>query len=211
MKYGYARVSTKDQNIEPQVKALTDYGCEILRQEKISGKGTEEREELNLLLEFIRSGDELVVTKIDRLARSLRDLENMVFDFNQQKVSLVVLETPMGKIETNTAIGKAFFSFTGVFAEYEVNQSSERQAVGIANAKANGVYKGRKPTIDDELKEKIINDSENGMKKTEIATNYQISRATVYRIIKGNPYAFKDFEVQETGFYRPLKNEKSPS
>ena len=79
MKYGYARVSTLDQNIEPQIKALTDYGGNIIRQEKISGTSLKGREELNTLLEFLRSGDELVVTKIDRLARSLKDLENMVF------------------------------------------------------------------------------------------------------------------------------------
>ena len=181
MKYGYARVSTEDQNIEPQIKALTDYGCDIIRQEKISGTSLKGREELNTLLEFLRSGDELVVTKIDRLARSLKDLENIVFNLQEKKVDLSLVET---RISTNSAGGKAFLRMLGVFAEFENNLRAERQADGIAMAKANGKYKGRKPTIDDELKEKIINDVENGMKKTEIANNYDIGRNSVYRVIK---------------------------
>ena len=190
MKYVYARVSTLDQNIEPQIKALTDYGCNIIRQEKISGTSLKGREELNTLLEFLRSGDELVVTKIDRLARSLKDLENMVFNLQEKKVDLSLVET---RISTSSAGGKAFLSMLGVFAEFENNLRAERQADGIAMAKANGKYKGRKPTIDDELKEMIINDSAKGMKKTEIATIYQISRATVYRVIKEGSWFSRSF------------------
>ena len=202
MKYGYARVSTLDQNIEPQIKALTDYGCDIIRQEKISGTSLEGREELNTLLEFLRSGDELVVTKIDRLARSLKDLENIVFDLQEKKVDLSIVET---RINTSSAGGKAFLSMLGVFAEFENNLRAERQADGIAMAKANGVYKGRKPTIDDELRQKIIDDVDNGMKKTEIASNYDIGRATAYRVIKEGVLSKEEAE----GFVAHLnQNEK---
>ncbi len=105
----------------------------------------------------------------------------MVFNLQEKKVDLSIVET---RSNTSSAGGKAFLSMLGVFAEFENNLRAERQADGIAMAKANGKYKGRKPTIDDELKEKIINDVENGMKKSEIATNYDIGRATVYRVIK---------------------------
>lgn len=182
MKYGYARVSTEDQNIEPQIKALTDYGCDIIRQEKISGTSLKGREELNTLLEFLRSGDELVVTKIDRLARSLKDLENIVFNLQEKKVDLSLVET---RISTNSAGGKAFLSMLGVFAEFENNLRAERQAEGIAMAKANGVYQGRKPTIsvDNNLIGDIFVGLVRGHKKTDIAKTHKIGRATIYRII----------------------------
>ena len=77
MKYGYARVSTTDQDLTIQIDALKSVGCEIIRQEKVSGTSTQGRDELNTLLEFMREGDELVVTRVDRLARSIRDLQNI--------------------------------------------------------------------------------------------------------------------------------------
>ena len=144
MKYGYARVSTTDQDITIQIEALTNAGCETIRQEKVSGTSVQGRDELNTLLEFLREGDELVVTRIDRLARSVRDLQNIVFDLDKKGVVLSATEQP---IQTNTSAGKCFVDMLSVFGEFETNLRKERQMEGIQKAKEKGVYKGRKLSV----------------------------------------------------------------
>ena len=145
MKYGYARVSSSGQDLTIQVEALTAAGCETIRQEKVSGTSIQGRDELNILLEFLREGDELVVTRIDRLARSIRDLQNIVYDLDKRGVTLSATEQP---IDTKTSAGKCFLDMLGVFGEFETNLRKERQMEGIAKAKERGVYKGRKPSVD---------------------------------------------------------------
>ena len=129
MKYGYARVSSSGQDLTIQVEALTKAGCETIRQEKVSGTSTEGRDELNTLLDFLREGDELVVTRVDRLARSIRDLQNIVYDLDKKGVVLSATEQP---IQTNTSAGKCFLDMLGVFGEFETNLRKERQMEGIA-------------------------------------------------------------------------------
>ena len=175
--YGYARVSTTGQDLTVQEEALKGAGCEVIRNEKVSGASREGRKELDTLLEFLREGDTLVVTRIDRLARSIRDLQNLVHDLQARGVTLRATEQP---IDTSTAAGKAFLDMLGVFAEFETNLRRERQTEGIAKAKANGVYKGRKPTIDPEEVVKLRAD---GIGATEIAKRLKIGRASVYRIL----------------------------
>ena len=145
MKYGYARVSTTDQDLTIQIDALNAAGCETIRQEKVSGTSTQGRDELNTLLEFMREGDELVVTRVDRLARSIRDLQNIVYDLNKKGVTISATEQP---IDTKTSAGKCFLDMLGVFGEFETNLRKERQMEGILKAKEKGVYKGRKPSVD---------------------------------------------------------------
>ena len=145
MKYGYARVSTSDQDLEIQKNALLFAGCEVVREEKVSGTSLKGRSELTTLLEFLRTGDELVVTRIDRLARSMRDLQNIVHDLTEKGVHLSATEQ---SVNTNTPEGKCFLDMLGVFAEFETNLRKERQMEGIEKAKEKGVYKGRKPSID---------------------------------------------------------------
>jgi DNA invertase Pin-like site-specific DNA recombinase len=147
MLYGYARVSSTDQDLSIQHAALTAAGCNVIRSEKVTGTTAEGREKLSMLLEFLREGDTLVVTRVDRLARSLRDLQNIVHDLQQRGVALNTTEQP---IDTPTAAGKCFLDMLGVFAEFETNLRRERQGEGIARAKANGVYagKGRPASID---------------------------------------------------------------
>ena len=144
MKYGYARVSTRDQDLSIQETALKAAGCELIRAEKMSGTKREGRTELDLLLQFVRAGDELVITRIDRLARSIGDLQDIVRALKAKGVTLRATEQP---IDTSTAAGKCFFDMLGVFAEFETNLRRERQLEGIAKAKAAGVYKGRKPSV----------------------------------------------------------------
>ena len=169
MKYGYARVSTSDQDLTIQIDALKEVGCETIRQEKISGTSIQGRDELNILLEFLREGDELVVTRIDRLARSIRDLQNIVYDLDKKGVTLSATEQP---IQTNTSAGKCFLDMLGVFGEFETNLRKERQMEGIAKAKEKGVYKGRKPSVD---VEKVKELKESGMGASAIAKELNLS------------------------------------
>jgi DNA invertase Pin-like site-specific DNA recombinase len=139
---GYARVSTTDQNLELQENALRTAGCDVIRSEKRSGTTTAGRDELRTVLDFLRKGDVLTVTRIDRLARSIGDLQDIVRAVKAKGASLKAIEQP---IDTSTAAGKCFLDMLGVFAEFETKLRRERQLEGIAGAKARGVYKGRKP------------------------------------------------------------------
>ena len=177
MKYGYARVSSSGQDLTIQIEALTKAGCETIRQEKVSGTSVQGRDELNTLLEFLRKGDELVVTRIDRLARSIRDLQNIVYDLDKKGVTISATEQP---INTQTSAGKCFLDMLGVFGEFETNLRKERQLEGISKAKEKGVYKGRKPSVDVE-KVKELRDS--GMGGSAIAKEMGIGRASVYRAL----------------------------
>jgi len=177
LKYGYARVSTTEQDLTVQIDALKKAGCETIRQEKVSGTSVQGRDELNILLEFLREGDELVVTRVDRLARSIRDLQNIVHDLNTKGVTISATEQP---IDTKTSAGKCFLDMLGVFGEFETNLRKERQMEGIAKAKEKGVYKGRKPSVDVE-KVKELRDT--GMGASAIAKELRIGRASVYRAL----------------------------
>ena len=142
--YGYARVSTSDQDLTIQQEALAAAGCEIVRSEKVSGTSVPGRDELQTLLEFVREGDELVVTRVDRLARSVLDLQQIVRSLAEKGVALKATEQP---IDTSTAAGKCFLDMLLVFAEFETNLRRERQMEGVAKAKAAGKYKGRPASI----------------------------------------------------------------
>ena len=137
--YGYARVSTLDQDLAIQEEKLRAAGCQMIRAEKRSGTAREGRTELRLLLDFLHPGDALVVTRIDRLARSVKDLQDIVHELKAKGVALKATEQP---IDTGTAAGKAFLDMLGVFAEFETNLRRERQLEGIQAAKAQGRLQG---------------------------------------------------------------------
>ena len=177
--YGYARVSSTDQDLALQEAALKAAGCTVIRSEKVSGTSRDGRTELQTVLDFIGKGDELVVTRIDRLARSIGDLQDIVRSLKAKGASLRATEQP---IDTSTAAGKAFLDMLGVFAEFETNLRRERQMEGIAKAKAAGVYKGRPPEID---ADKVRELKAQGVKASDIARRLKIGRASVYRIMKG--------------------------
>lgn len=174
-KIGYARTSTVDQNLDAQIQALTAAGCGMVRTEQKSGTSLEGRPELKTILDFIHSGETLVVTRIDRLARSMQDLQTIVARLKEKGAHLAATEQP---VDTSTAAGKAFFDMLGVFAEFETNLRRERQAEGIKAAKGKGVYRGRVPKIDmGTIQAKLIE----GCSPTEIAREMEISRGTVYK------------------------------
>ncbi|WP_457579087.1 recombinase family protein [Ensifer adhaerens] len=176
--YGYARVSTNDQDLSIQEAALKAAGCTIIRAEKKSGTATGGRDELRTLLDFARKGDTVLVTRIDRLARSIADLAAIVKELESRGVALKATEQP---IDTSSAAGRAFLQMLGVFAEFETAIRKERQLEGIAKAKAEGIYKGRKPSIDTERVRAL---AASGMGASKIARTMRIGRASVYRVIQ---------------------------
>ena len=175
--YGYARVSTLEQDLSLQRAALRAAGCDIVRAEKVSGARRDGRTELRVLLDFLRAGDTLVITRIDRLARSVKDLQDIVHELKGRGVALKATEQP---IDTATAAGKAFLDMLGVFAEFETNLRRERQREGIDAAKARGVYKGRKPSIDAGEIRRLRDEERLG--PAAIARRLGIGRASVYRL-----------------------------
>jgi DNA invertase Pin-like site-specific DNA recombinase len=152
----------------------------VVRSEKVSGISTDGREELATLLQFLRDGDTLVVSRIDRLARSLRDLKNIVHDLRERGVTLNATEQP---IDTSTAAGKCFLDMLSVFSEFETNLRRERQMEGIARAKANGMYagKGRPASID---AVRIREMKAQGLGASATAKALGIGRASVYRVLE---------------------------
>jgi DNA invertase Pin-like site-specific DNA recombinase len=175
---GYARVSTIDQSLDIQVAALKAAGCEIIRSEKRTGTTTTDRAELKTVLDFLRAGDVLTVTRVDRLARSIGDLQDIVRAVKVKGASLRATEQP---IDTSTAAGKCFLDMLGVFAEFETNLRKERQLEGIAKAKLAGVYKGRPISIN---KTRIRELKAEGMRPSDIAKLLGIARISVYRALE---------------------------
>ncbi len=176
-RYGYARVSSSDQSLEVQQAQLALAGCDVVRGEQASGASRDGRGELALLLQFLRPGDSLVVTRVDRLARSLADLQDLMRELKEKGVTLEATEQ---RIDTATASGKAFLDMLGVFAEFETNLRRERQKEGITKAKVRGVYKGRPARIRASRIRELL---DAGMTPTEVARELQIGRASVYRLL----------------------------
>ena len=178
MKVAYLRVSSTSQSLEIQREAVSKLNIQKIFEEKVSGTSTKGRDKLKECLDFVREGDELVITRIDRLARSILDLQVIVKQLNDKGVTLTATEQP---IDTKTASGKCFLDMLGVFSEFETNLRRERQLEGIKNAKEKGVYKGRKQNID--VKE-IRRLKDEGFGATQIAKELNIHRDSVYRLLK---------------------------
>jgi DNA invertase Pin-like site-specific DNA recombinase len=176
---GYARVSSTDQDTSTQVARLKAVGCSVIRSEKVSGKSRVGRDELATILDFIGQGDALVVVKLDRLGRSTRDVLNLVHELDQRGAYLRVLDPD---ISTDGPMGRTMITVLGMVAEMELGFIQERQKAGIAKAKAEGVYKGRKP-IDPASVRAMRTE---GRGASEIAKALGIGRASVYRLLSAN-------------------------
>ena len=177
-KIGYARVSTIGQDYEGQVERLQAEGCTVIRKEKVSGASREGRSELETVLDFLRPGDELLVTRLDRLGRSTRDVLNIVHECDQRGASLTVLE-PF--VSTKGDTGRIVLTVLGMVAEMERGFIKARQRDGIAKAKEAGVYTGGKRRIDPE---RVRSLKLEGKGPTEIAKTLGVSRMQVYRILQ---------------------------
>lgn len=176
---GYARTSTVEQvaGFEAQLKELKSAGCEKLFQEQVSSVG--KRAQLEAALEFVRENDVLVVTKLDRLARSVRDLMSTIEFLDRKKVGLRVLNLGM---DTHTPTGKLMLAVLGGVAQFEREMMLERQHEGVAKGKAAGRFKGRKPITQDR-QEEALRLAAMGLTKANIAKKLNLGEATVYRIL----------------------------
>ena len=176
MKVGLARVSSIGQNLDSQIIALKEYGCEKIFEEKKSGTKAEGREVLREWIDFMRENDEAVVTRIDRCSRSVLDLQLIVKELEDKGVTFSATEQ---SINTKTPEGKCFLNMLSVFSEFETNLRRERQMDGI---KANkDKFKGRGQTIDAERIKTLKNE---GWGATKIAKEMNIDRTSVYRLLK---------------------------
>ncbi len=179
MLVGYARTSTADQKagLEVQVAELKAAGCEELFIEQVSS--VQRREELEKALKFVRKGDTLVVTKLDRLARSIPDLVRIIETLEEKRATLRILAM---NLDTNTPTGRLLLNLVGSVAQFEREIMLERQREGMAKAKAEGKYRGRKPTARAKSGDVIARFNAD-QRPTDIAKSVGIGRASVYRIL----------------------------
>lgn len=193
MKIGYARVSTKDQKLELQRSALIDYGCEIIYEEKQSA--AKNRPELQKLLKKIRPGDSVVVWKIDRLARSLRELIDLVTGFRSEGVEFVSIND---NINTTTAQGRLVFNLFGSFGEFERELISERTRAGLAEARKHGRKGGRPPGLSKDAKKTAWAAYSLSVKKDlsvgDILKQLNLNKTTYYRYLA---WAEKEIEKKK--------------
>ncbi len=183
MRIGYGRTSTLDQRagMEAQLRDLRASGCEKIFHEQVSS--VEKRPQLETCLDFVREGDTLVVTKLDRLARSTQHLLQIADRVKLKGAALHILN--LGT-DTGTATGKLMFTVIGAIATFEREMMLERQREGIAKAKSEGKYKGRKPTARARSTEVVALISD-GLRPTDIARQLGIGTASVYRILESRP------------------------
>ncbi len=176
---GYARASTEDQKLDAQIELLKEAKCERIYQEKVSGVKVD-RPELVAMLDYVREGDTVVVTKLDRIARSTKHLLEITDSLKKKKVVFKVLNI---NFDTSTPTGKLMQTMLAAVAEFEREMMLERQAEGIRIAKAQGKFKGRKPTARAKSDEvlKLLGD---GLTKEAVAEKVGIGVASVYRIAK---------------------------
>jgi DNA invertase Pin-like site-specific DNA recombinase len=180
---GYARVSTSDQNLDVQRAALDAAGCDVILEEKVSGTKRDGRAQLDLALKLLGAGDALLVTRLDRLGRSMRDLANIAHEIEAKGAALKVIEQA---VDTSTTAGRAFFGMLSVFAQFETDVRSERQREGIARAKVNGErredgalkYAGRSPSVDAEAVRAAL---ATGERPAAIARRLGVSRQSIWR------------------------------
>lgn len=183
MLIGYARTSTTDQKagLEAQLRDLAQAACERVFQEEVSSVDKDGRKQLEEALQFIREGDVLVVTKLDRLARSVKHLLEITERVEAKRATLRILGSG---IDTATPNGRLMLNLLGSIAQFEREIMLERQREGIAKAKADGKYRGRKPTEAEKVEEIKRLVTVEGLSPTEAAKRAGVARATAYRVLK---------------------------
>lgn len=175
---GYARCSSASQSLDIQLDQLAEAGCEKVFAEKVSGRSTKDRVELMQAMDFVREGDTLVVTRLDRLARSVGDLHRIIETLNDKQVGFRCLN--QSGVDTSSSTGKLMLAVLGAVAQFENDIRRERQMEGITKAKADGRYRGRPATIDP-ARVKELHGS--GLGPAAIAREMGIGRASVYRAL----------------------------
>jgi DNA invertase Pin-like site-specific DNA recombinase len=176
---GYARVSSVGQSLDVQVDKLNEFGCELIFKEKQSGTSAQ-RPEFKKCIEYLRDGDILVITKLDRLARSTLHLHSTLDKLNQKGVGFKVLDQ---SIDTTRKEGRLMFSILASIAEFETELRNERQSEGIKKARQLGVKFGAKPKLNDRQIKQMADDKATGLTVSELTAKYNISKASVYRLL----------------------------
>lgn len=176
---GYARVSTTDQDLDTQLAKLKAEGCEVIRSEKVSGASRNGRTELATILDFLRPGDELMVTRLDRLGRDTRDVLNLIYECEQRGAFVTVLDP---HVSTRGEMGHIVLTVLGMVAQMERRFIRERQRDGIEKAKTEGVYRGGKRRLDHD---KVLALHSTGHGPAAIAKALGCSRMQIYRILEG--------------------------
>ena len=180
-KIGYARVSSKGQDYQGQVAALRAAGCEKIYSEKVSGKTTKDRREFTKLMKALLPGDVILVAKLDRLARSTRDLANILHDINEAGAQFISLHETW--CDTTTPVGRLMITVMGGIAEFERELIKDRCEEGIERAKALGTKFGRKVKLTPEQRRVAAARYAKGETQAELARVYQVSEATMYRAL----------------------------
>ncbi|HFU74874.1 MAG TPA: recombinase family protein [Arcobacter sp.] len=184
MKVGYARVSSRGQNLETQIKILKEAGCEKIFQEKKSGKSSENRKEFKNALDFVREGDILIVTRLDRFARGNIDLYKNLAILHSKGVELKATHQ---EFDTTSSHGRAMLGVIATMAEFEIDLKAERQAEGIISAKARGVKFGAKPKMTTEQVQEAAKMQKTGeMTNQQIADYFGVGRSTLLRYMANN-------------------------
>lgn len=183
---GYARVSSRSQSLDVQLQKLEEAGCTKVFAEKKSGRQYDNRKELQACLSYVREGDVLVISRLDRMARSVLDLAKIADLLQGKGVALRVLDQ---SIDTTTTEGRLMFSLLGAFAAFEADIRAERQAEGIKLALAKGVRFGRREALTSAQKATIrrLKDEE-GFSVGQLQDKFQVGRATIYRALQERPH-----------------------
>lgn len=187
MLIGIARTSTTEQEagLLAQVRDLTAYGCDEVYQEQVSSVG--ERPQLDAAIKSLRKGDKLVVSKLDRLARSVKHLGELLDVLEAKGAGLVILSMGGQQVDTTTATGKLMLNVMSSVSQFEREMMLERQREGIIKAKADGKYTGRKPTAMAKS-EAVLSLLSSGMSKAKVCTQLGISRASLYRVLASDAH-----------------------
>jgi len=188
-KVGYGRVSSEGQELTAQIETLKEVGCVKLFVEKVTGTSTTNRIKLKELIEYVREGDTVVVTKIDRLARSIIDLNKIVTELNEKGVSVVFLRDNItfGAGKDNTSLNKLMFNILGSFAQFERDIIVERTSEGRKRAKAAGKHMGRIGQPEKKVQQALdlmANRSTNGFSVADIVKLTKVPKATIYLKMK---------------------------
>ncbi|QOY54529.1 recombinase family protein [Candidatus Sulfurimonas marisnigri] len=181
MKVGYARVSSSGQNLQSQIESLQAIGCEKIFQEKVSGRQYDNREQLQEAIDFVRSGDTFVVTRLDRCSRSVKDLHQIIETLNSKEVDFKATQQ---ELDTSSSSGRLMIGLLSIVSAFETDLRAERQAEGISSALKRGVKFGAKSKFDEERTIQAIDMQSRGITNQEIADGFGIGRSTLLRYIK---------------------------
>ncbi|MFA3791681.1 recombinase family protein [Aliiglaciecola sp. SL4] len=183
MKVGFARVSTQEQDLNVQLSKLNEFGCEKIFQGKQSGASIKNEEKLKELIDFIREGDEVIVTRLDRLGRSLKSILDSIDSIHNKGACLNIIDGSLNTSNDNP-FSNAMINLCGVFAQLERDLIKVRTAEGREEAKAKGKHLGRSPALSDEQAKELLKDKLNGESIASLARKYDVGRPTVHRTLE---------------------------